>query len=213
MSRIVVLDLGTGNLRSVAKAAEYAAPPTSTVIVTRDTEVINKADRVIVPGQGAIESWLAALADEKLKSALLSALSNKPVLAICVGMQALFDYDHEHGGHQCLGLFRGEVVRFDENRVDGQGLSMKVPQMGWNQVKIKRQHPLWSGIADNSWFYFVHSYFVKAEQPDIITGETEYGITYASAVARDNIFAIQCHPEKSHNAGIKLIENFINWSV
>ena len=128
-------------------------------------------------------------------------------------MQALFEYDHEHGGHECLGLFKGEVVRFDDGKFDNQGLPMKVPQMGWNQVKIKRSHPLWQGIEDNSWFYFLHSYYVNAHQQDVIVGETQYGFTYSSAVARENIFAIQCHPEKSHNAGIKLIENFVNWTI
>ncbi len=213
MSQIVVLDLGTGNLRSVAKAAEYAAGSGCTITVTRQPSLILKADRIIVPGQGAIESWLWALSDEKLKTAFLTALRSKPVLAICVGMQALFEYDYEHGGHECLGLFGGEVVRFEQGKYDEQGLPMKVPQMGWNQLKITRAHPLWQGIDDNSWFYFLHSYYVSATEPEIIVGETHYGITYASAVARENIFAIQCHPEKSHHAGIKLIANFMKWRV
>lgn len=213
MSQIAVLDLGTGNLRSVAKAAEHAAGSRWNVTVTREPSLIEKADRIIVPGQGAIESWMAALSNESLRAAVLSGLKNKPVLAICVGMQALFDYDHEHGGHECLGLFKGEVVRFEQGKLDEQGLPMKVPQMGWNQMKKTATHPLWQGIADNSWFYFLHSYFVSTVEKEIIVGETQYGITYASAVARDNIFAIQCHPEKSHNAGIKLIENFVNWRV
>lgn len=213
MSQIVVLDVGTGNLRSVAKAAEHAAGPGWNITVTREPSLINKADRIIVPGQGAIESWLAALTNESLRSAVLSGLNNKPVLAICVGMQALFEYDHEHGGHECLGLFKGEVVRFDQGKYDDQGLPMKVPQMGWNQLKITRAHCLWDGIDDNSWFYFLHSYYVCAIEQEIIVGETQYGVTYTSAVARDNIFAIQCHPEKSHHAGIKLIENFVNWRV
>ena len=213
MSQIVVLDLGTGNLRSVAKAAEHASGYGWTTTVSRDPSLINAADRVIVPGQGAIESWLAALKDDDLKSAVLYALSNKPVLAICVGMQALFDYDHEHGGHQCLGLFKGEVVRFEQGKLDAQGHAMKVPQMGWNQLKITASHPLWQGIKDNSWFYFLHSYYVNAIEKDYVVGETHYGVTYTSAVARDNIFAIQCHPEKSHDSGIKLIENFINWKI
>ena len=213
MSQIVVLDLGTGNLRSVAKAAQHAAGSDWTITVTRDPALIKKADRIIVPGQGAIESWLAALEDDRLKTVFLSALNSKPVLAICVGMQALFDYDHEHGGHNCLGLFKGEVVRFEDGKVDDQGLPMKVPQMGWNQLKIIGQHPLWKGIDDNSWFYFLHSYYANALDKADVVGETQYGITYASAVARDNIFAIQCHPEKSHDAGIKLIENFVNWKI
>ena len=213
MSQIVVLDLGTGNLRSVAKAAEHAAGRGWTVTVTKDPVLINTADRIIVPGQGAIESWLAALKDDRLKTVFLSALESKPVLAICVGMQALFDYDHEHGGHQCLGLFKGEVVRFEDGHTDDQGLPMKVPQMGWNQLKIIGQHPLWQGIEDNSWFYFLHSYYARPLNPADVVGNTQYGLTYASAVARDNVFAIQCHPEKSHHAGIRLIENFVNWKI
>ena len=213
MSQIVVLDLGTGNLRSVAKAAEHAAGAGWTISITREPSLIKNADRIIVPGQGAIESWMAALTNDTLRSALLSGLKNKPVLAICVGMQALFDYDHEHGGHKCLGLFKGEVVRFEHGKINNQGLPLKVPQMGWNRVSIKRSHPLWQGIENNSWFYFLHSYYVSAQEADVIVGETEYDVTYTSAVARDNIFAIQCHPEKSHNAGIRLIENFVNWRI
>lgn len=213
MNRLVVLDLGTGNLRSVANAAAHAAGPRWGISVTREPSSIESADRIIVPGQGAIESWLAALTDDRLKEVLLSALKNKPVLAICVGMQALFEYDYEHGGHQCLGLFKGEVVRFEQGQYDDQQLPMKVPQMGWNQLKIVRSHPLWQGVADNSWFYFLHSYYVRTTEQQIIAGETQYGITYTSAVAKDNIFAIQCHPEKSHHAGLKLIENFVTWKV
>ncbi len=162
MTQIVVIDLGTGNLRSVAKAAEFVGGRNCKVEISRQASKISQADKIILPGQGAIGSWLSALSDQELKSALNNALHNKPVLGICVGMQALFDYNDEDGGHECLGLFKGKVVRFENNKLGHDGLLMKVPQMGWNQVKIARPHPLWNGIADYSWFYFLHSYYVLA---------------------------------------------------
>ena len=213
MTQVIVLDLGSGNLRSVAKAAEYACRADTQVKISRDPGTIKQADKIIMPGQGAIDTWLSALIDDDLKFALLNALKSKPVLGICVGMQALFEYDHEHGGHDCLGLFKGEVVRFEDGQIDAQGLPMKVPQMGWNRIKISQPHPLWSGISDDSWFYFVHSYYVTKAQHDYVVGQTQYTVDYASAVAKDNIFAIQCHPEKSHHVGLKLIENFLNWTI
>lgn len=212
MTRVVVVDLGTGNLRSVGKAVEHTSSAGDSVSISRDPVAIATADRIVLPGQGAIGSWLAALENEELNAALMAALATKPVLAICVGMQALFEFDHEDGGHPCLGLFGGEVVRFENGRIDVQGLPMKVPQMGWNNVFITRAHPLWHGIDDGSWFYFVHSYYVTSPLTELVAGETEYGVRYCSAAARDNIFAIQCHPEKSHRVGLKLIENFMNWT-
>ena len=212
MSQVVVIDLGTGNLRSVGKAVEHVPPSNSRVRITRDPAAINAADRLVLPGQGAIGSWLAALDDEELKYALLKALDSKPVLAICVGMQALYEFNYEDGGHSCLGRLKGEVVRFEDGNIDQQGLPMKVPQMGWNKGWRIRPHPVWKGIDDGSWFYFVHSYYACNTEPDAVTGETEYGVRYCSAAAVDNIFAIQCHPEKSHATGLKLIENFINWN-
>lgn len=213
MTRIAVADLGTGNLRSVARAVEHTAAAGTRVDVTRDADSICRASRVVLPGQGAIGSWLAALEEEPLRLALIKALENKPVLAICVGMQALYEFDHEDGGRQCLGILKGEVVRFAENRRDEQGLPMKVPQMGWNQVHFTRSHPLWAGIDDGSWFYFVHSYYASGTDSEQVVGETEFGLRYCSAAARNNIFAIQCHPEKSQAAGLKLFSNFLEWSI
>ncbi len=213
MIRVAVIDLGTGNLRSVAKAAEHVADKSCDVQITRNLDKINQADRIILPGQGAIGSWLSALSDPKLKSILHNALNNKPVLGICVGMQALFEHNEEDGGHECLGVFKGNVIRFEDGLIDKTGLTMKVPQMGWNQVNITQDHPLWTGIENNSWFYFLHSYYAPKSNADQVFAVTEYGVPYASAVAKDNIFAIQCHPEKSHRVGLKLFENFINWRI
>ena len=213
MIQVAVIDLGTGNLRSVAKAAEYVAGKSCDVQITRDIDKINQADRIILPGQGAIGSWLSALSDQDLKTTLLNALENKPILGICVGMQALFEYNEEDGGHECLGVFDGKITRFENGLKESNGNPMKVPQMGWNQVNIIQNHPLWAGIDDNSWFYFLHSYYAPNLNSDQVFAVTEYGVPYASAVAKDNIFAIQCHPEKSHHVGLKLFENFINWKI
>ncbi len=213
MTQVAVIDLGTGNLRSVAKAVEHVCGKSSRVRITRDCSQIDQADKIVLPGQGAIGSWLSALSDADLNTALHKALKTKPVLGICVGMQALFEYNQEDGGHECLGLFKGTVIRFENGRIAEDGSVMKVPQMGWNQVKISQSHPLWQGIADNSWFYFLHSYYACETNSAEVFAQTEYGIPYASAVAKDNIFAIQCHPEKSHHVGLKLFENFINWNI
>ena len=179
MTQIVVIDLGTGNLRSVAKAAEYVGGKAINVDISRQASTINKADKIILPGQGAIGSWLSALSDSELKSALDNALVNKPVLGICVGMQALFESNDEDGGHQCIGLFKGKVVRFEDAKIGLDGLVMKVPQMGWNQVKITQPHPLWNGIEDNSWFYFLHSYYAIETDQQQVVGETQYGLNYS----------------------------------
>jgi len=213
MTQIIVIDLGTGNLRSVAKAAEHVGGKSCHVEIYRQVTKITQADKVILPGQGAIGTWLSALSDSQLKTSITDALDNKPVLGICVGMQALFDYNEEDGGHQCLGLFRGKVSKFDVDQQGPDSLPMKVPQMGWNQVNITQTHPLWNNIDDKSWFYFLHSYYAIAEDDRQVFGETEYGLNYTCAVAQDNVFAIQCHPEKSHHVGLKLFENFINWKI
>ncbi len=208
MPHIAVVDLGTGNLHSVAKAIEKLAPP-GQVRITSEAAVIRSADRVVLPGQGAIASWFDALIGRGLADAVQNALGTKPVLGICVGMQALFDHSDEDGGIDALGLIAGSVRRFDHQRMTELGL--KVPHMGWNRVTQSADHPLWEKIADGTRFYFVHSFYASALKKEYIVGITEYGAEFVSAVARENVCAVQFHPEKSHRQGLQLLENFLVW--
>lgn len=212
MSVIAVVDYGSGNLRSVARAVEAAAQPADTVLVTSEAAKVRAADRVVFPGQGAMADCMAHLEASGLKDAVLEAIRTKPVFAVCVGMQMLFEKSDENGGAAALGLFKGKVIRFPEAAmVTAQGARLKVPQMGWNTVAQRMAHPLWAGIADHSWFYFVHSYFVAPEDDSITAGTTCYGLPFVCAVARDNLFATQFHPEKSAEAGLRLYANFLSW--
>lgn len=208
MPHIAVVDLGTGNLHSVAKAIEKLASP-GQVRITSEAAVIRSADRVVLPGQGAIASWFDALIGRGLADAVQNALGTKPVLGICVGMQALFDHSDEDGGIDALGLIAGSVRRFDHQRMTELGL--KVPHMGWNRVTQSADHPLWEKIADGTRFYFVHSFYASALKKEYIVGITEYGAEFVSAVARENVCAVQFHPEKSHRQGLQLLENFLAW--
>ncbi len=208
MPHIAVVDLGTGNLHSVAKAIEKLASP-GQVRITSEAAVIRSADRVVLPGQGAIASWFDALIGRGLADAVQNALGTKPVLGICVGMQALFDHSDEDGGIDALGLIAGSVRRFDHQRMTELGL--KVPHMGWNRVTQSADHPLWEKIADGTRFYFVHSFYASALEKEHIVGITEYGAEFVSAVARENVCAVQFHPEKSHRQGLQLLENFLVW--
>ena len=208
MHRIVVVDLGTGNLHSVAKALEKVAP-SAHVEVTSDLLRLDKADRVVLPGQGAIGSWFKALDERQLRNPVLSVLSSKPVLGICVGMQALFNRSEEDGGCEGLGLFDGEARRFCRS-VDRKP-QLKVPHMGWNNVRQSSDHPVWRGIPQDSRFYFVHSYYALATESSSVAATSDYGGEFVSAIARANIFAVQFHPEKSHEQGLKLLENFVCW--
>ena len=208
MHRIVVVDLGTGNLHSVAKAFEKVAP-SAEVEVTSDLLRLEKADRVVLPGQGAIGSWFKALDERQLRNPVLSVLSSKPVLGICVGMQALFNRSEEDGGCEGLGLFDGEVRRFCRS-VDRKP-QLKVPHMGWNNVRQSSNHPVWRGISQDARFYFVHSYYALATESSSVAATSDYGGEFVSAIARANIFAVQFHPEKSHEQGLKLLENFVCW--
>lgn len=208
MHRIVVVDLGTGNLHSVAKAFEKVAP-SAHVEVTSDLLRLEKADRVVLPGQGAIGSWFKALDERQLRNPVLSVLSSKPVLGICVGMQALFNRSEEDGGCEGFGLFDGEVRRFCRS-VDRKP-QLKVPHMGWNNVRQSSNHPVWRGISQDSRFYFVHSYYALATQSSSVAATSDYGGEFVSAIVRANIFAVQFHPEKSHEQGLKLLENFVCW--
>lgn len=215
--QIAVIDLGVGNLRSVEQALTTVAP-NSDVVVTCDANVIAGADRVVMPGQGAVGTWFKALNDRKLEAAVRSSLSDKPMLGICVGMQALFEYCEEDGGVNGLSLFEGSVRHFSNFHNDNKSSNqarLKIPKMGWNQVAHRRDHALWHGIDDQSHFYFVHSFCANIEtdkDSSVIYGEADYGHDFIAAVGRDNVFAVQFHPEKSHDDGLKLLKNFTQWN-
>jgi glutamine amidotransferase len=211
MTTVAVIDYGMGNLRSVCKAIEHVAPK-ARVLLTANAADLGRADRVVFPGQGAIGGCLAALASG-LREALLAAMNTRPFLGICLGLQALYEFSEEGGGTPCLNVLPGKVKRFPaEKMVDTvTGQALKVPHMGWNQVRQERAHPLWRGIAQDSRFYFVHSYYADSAEPRDAAGTTEYGLRFTSAAARENIFAAQFHPEKSQKAGLQLLENFVSW--
>lgn len=211
MTSVAVIDYGMGNLRSVAKALEHVAPG-ARVEVTADRERILAADRVFFPGQGAIGDAMAELDRLDLRPVLREAVADKPFLGICLGLQILLGHSEEDGGVAGLGVFPGRVRRFPAGMVDaGSGMHLKVPHMGWNQVHQTREHPLWRGIPQDSRFYFVHSYYVEPTDADVTMGTTHYGLRFVSAVGRDNVFAVQFHPEKSQQAGLRLLENFMQW--
>ena len=203
-----VIDYGMGNLHSAHGALQAASPDTN-VVVTGDPELIRKADHVVLPGVGAIRDCMAEIRAQGIDQVVEEVRKERPLLGICVGMQAMMDRSEENGGVDCLGLFPGEV-RFFGNDLQENGESLKVPHMGWNQVR-QGSHPLWQGIDDMSRFYFVHSYFVQAHNPQQVAAQCQYGVEFAAAVAEDNVFAVQFHPEKSHTAGLALLKNFLAW--
>lgn len=210
--KIAIVDYGTGNLRSVGQAVRAVADGAD-VTVTQSAAEIDAADRVIFPGQGAMGDCMRCLDESGLREAVLRALSTKPVLAVCIGMQMLFEFSDENN---CagLGLFAGKVMRFPQAALmRPNGERLKVPQMGWNTVTQRMNHPLWDGIPDKSWFYFVHSYFVAPEDDSIASGTSCYGLPFVCAVAKDNLFATQFHPEKSAESGLKLFSNFVHWKI
>jgi glutamine amidotransferase len=211
MSTVVVVDYGMGNLRSVAKAIEHVAPDAD-VRVSSEAAEIAGADRVVVPGQGAMPDCMRELAARGLREAVIRAAAEKPFLGICVGLQMLFGHAEE-GDVMGLEILPGRVPHFPlAEMVAPDGSRLKVPHMGWNQVQQAEAHPLWQGIEDGARFYFVHSYYVEPESPDVIAGSTRYGIPFTSAIARANIFAVQFHPEKSAQAGLRLLANFMRWN-
>jgi imidazole glycerol-phosphate synthase subunit HisH len=214
---IAIVDYGMGNLRSVYQAFHHVAP-NDNVLIAHTPEEIHSADRVVLPGQGAMPDCMKHLQESGLSEALLEASKNKPLLGVCVGEQMLFEQSAEvrTNGNDlwtpCLGVIPGEVCRFDlAGKKQADGLAYKVPHMGWNQVRQDRQHPIWDGIPDLTSFYFVHSYYVVPLRIEDIAGSTEYGDWFTSAVARDNIFATQFHPEKSAEYGLRLYQNFVSW--
>jgi glutamine amidotransferase len=210
-NKIVVVD-GLGNLRSVAQALR-AAVPEAEVLVSSQAADIDAADRVVLPGQGAMRDCMRSLRESGAEEAVLRAMKSRPVMGVCVGEQMLFDSSEENEGTPGLGLLPGKVVRFQlDGKLAADGSRFKVPQMGWNRVRQVRAHPLWDGVENGAWFYFVHSYYAQPENPADTIGEADYGGAYCCAVARDNIVATQFHPEKSAEAGLRLYRNFVHWN-
>jgi glutamine amidotransferase len=208
---IAVVDYGMGNLRSVAKALKHVAPDAS-VRITADAAVVRAAERVVFPGQGAMPDCMRYLRESGLEDAVREAAASKPLLAVCIGEQMLFERSEE-GDTPGLGLFAGEVIRFPEDAMRApDGARLKVPHMGWNRVHQDRAHPLWQGVPDDAWFYFVHSYYVVPREHGLTAGSADYGGRFTCAVARDNIFATQFHPEKSAAAGLRIYQNFSRWA-
>ena len=200
-----------GNLRSVQQALKKAAPEADVAIVDRP-EGIRTADRVVLPGQGAMRDCMRSLRESGLEESVLEAARTKPLMGVCVGEQMLFDWSEE-GDTKGLGLLPGKVVRFElDGRLQDDGSRFKVPQMGWNRVRQAAPHPLWDGVPDGSYFYFVHSYYAVPDNRAHTAGETDYGGLFASAVARDNVFATQFHPEKSAESGLRVYRNFVHWN-
>lgn len=212
MTDIAIIDYGMGNLRSVAKAIESVAPKAK-VVVTQDPAVLASAGRVVFPGQGAMPDCMRELAACGLRQAVLDAAASKPFLGICLGLQMLFDFSEE-GDVAGLGILPGKVVRFSApHRCKTSGESLKVPHMGWNKVvQTDPSHPMWAGIDNHERFYFVHGYYVIPADTTTDAAHTEYGLRFTSGVAQANIFAIQFHPEKSAQAGLQLLDNFVRWN-
>lgn len=209
---IAVVDYGMGNLRSVSKALEHVAPG-QTVVVTDQPSIVKQAARVVFPGQGAMPDCIRELDARGLRDAVLEAAHTKPFLGICIGLQMLFEHSEE-GDVAGLGVFKGNVRRFlAADMHDADGAKLKVPHMGWNQVyqHTTTHHALWDGIADGERFYYVHSYYVEPQDPLLESGYSEYPKHFTSAIARDNLFAVQFHPEKSATAGLQLLKNFVSW--
>ena len=214
MSSIAVIDYGMGNLRSVSKALEHVAPGAQ-VRVTDDPAVVRNASRVVFPGQGAMRDCMRELRARGLYDAVIEAARDKPFLGICIGLQMLFEHSEE-GDTPGLGILPGRVRRFGHDLVDGNGQKLKVPHMGWNEVEQRIEHPLWKGIAQNTRFYFVHSYYpepaIGGPGAGLTAGISRYPGEFACAAARGNLFAVQFHPEKSAAAGLQLLANFATWA-
>lgn len=210
MKTIAVIDYGMGNLRSAAKALEKVADDTR-VLVTADPDAIRHADRVVFPGVGAIRDCMQEIRSRGIDQVVREVAAQKPFLGICLGMQLLMRHSEENDGCDALAILPGDVKYFGDNLLGERLEKLKVPHMGWNQVHTTGDHPLWAGIAQDARFYFVHSYYVHMDDEKLVAGRCEYGLEFAAAVARDNIFAVQFHPEKSQLAGLTLLANFARW--
>ena len=211
MTSVAIIDYGMGNLHSIAKALEHVAGKDRVIVSSSHAQIL-AADRVVFPGVGAIRDCMAELKKSGLDEVIARAAANRPVLGVCLGLQALLESSEENQGTACLGLIPGNVVHFPRDmHASDSGDRLKIPHMGWNQVQQQRKHAMWKDIADNSRFYFVHSYYTAPSRPDDVAATTPYGIEFASVIARDNLFAVQFHPEKSQHAGLQLLSNFLDW--
>ena len=204
MDTIAIIDYGMSNLSSVVKATEYVAP-NQKVIISSDSNEINNADKIIFPGQGAAKKCMESIYNKNLAKVIKKSSQEKPFLGICMGMQVLMDHSDENNGTECLSIIEGKVEKFKSNKNN----KIKIPHMGWNKITKKKDHPIWHKIDEQSYFYFVHSYFIKPSKEDYILGETNHGKDFCSVIAKDNIIAIQGHPEKSSSAGLQFLKNFI----
>jgi glutamine amidotransferase len=211
-SIIAVVDYGMGNLRSVAKALEHVAEKNQKVLVTSNASDIAAASHVVFPGQGAARDCMHELRQRDLIEPVLEAAKNKPFLGICMGLQVLLAHSEENAGVDCMALYPGEVRALAPKLAAIGDHALKIPHMGWNNVTQAQVHPLWAGIEQDSRFYFVHSYFVDPEAHQIVSGTTQYGIEFTSAIACANVFAVQFHPEKSAADGLRLLHNFVRWN-
>ncbi len=211
MTKVALLDYGMGNLHSAGKALASVGADVS---ITRDPNVIKAADKILFPGVGAMRDCMAEMQSTGISDAVKDAVFNKPVMAICVGMQALFQQSEENGGVDCLGVLGGTVKRFQDSWVDNDSQPIKIPHMGWNTISgMDLAHPLWQGIEDNTHFYFVHSYYCEPSDTNIVAATCDYGVKFCASVIQDNLFATQFHPEKSHTAGLQVLKNFVTWQI
>ena len=211
MQSIAVIDYGMGNLRSVVKALEHVVGKNHKVVLTSDPTQVMRADRVVFPGQGAAGDCMRAIDEYGLRETIIEAARSRPFLGICMGMQVLVEHSEENQGTDCLGLYPGQVRYFGDHHHDSNDKKLKVPHMGWNQLYQSDSHFLWNQIDDGERFYFVHSYYLESTDNSLVVGECEYGFRFTSAIAKDNVFALQCHPEKSAAAGLQLLSNFVKW--
>ena len=207
---VAVIDYGSGNLHSVAKAVEHAGP--CRVLVTPDAHAIQSADRVVLPGVGAMGDCMQGLQDRGLDSVVLNVIQEKPLMGVCVGMQILTEFGEESSGVRALGVFPGQITQFSKAMKGPEGNALKVPHMGWNNVHQNQDHPLWHGIEQDSRFYFVHSYYVDIQDNPNLAATCNYGLEFAAALCQTNLFAVQFHPEKSADTGLRLLRNFCQWS-
>ena len=205
-TKIAIIDYGMGNLRSVAKAIEYVSN-NANILITNKPKIVANADYIIFPGQGAAAESMKSLHHHELEAVVNEAAKKKPFLGICMGMQVLMSHSAENGGINCLDLFDGDVLPFSKRILNP---NLKIPHMGWNEI-LQKPHPLWTGIKNGSRFYFVHSYYVQPKDETITLGICDYGIPFTAAIGRENVFAIQGHPEKSAEAGLQLLKNFVEW--
>ena len=207
MEKVAIVDYGMSNLHSVHSALKQVANEQFDIEICEKANEIENADRIVFPGQGAAADCMRQINANQLAEPLKKAASEKPFLGICMGMQVLLNRSEENGGTDCLGLIEGIVNRFVM-----QDPSLKVPHMGWNTIEQRNDHPLWHGVPQNSYYYFVHSYYVQLEDLNQAVGITDYGVEFSSVLADGKVFAMQCHPEKSADNGLQLLTNFLNWN-